>query len=424
MENIYLLPEKLKYSCELKEKLYKDYQRFSREFPENVESYILEEYNLDISSKFGNRIIKNPFGKASGQLSTNISQVKKDVDAGLGFIVLKTVIAENEESYSEMEDWKVDAPWMKVEKIISKSCQEGWTVTWKGRGWSKSFQDYLDFFEKSLEVTKTKDILLIPSCQYHLPDKNGEFNEREYEYTTRKLQQSWQKVYPGVNMLLEQDLSPTLLAKTLKNKEQFYYWLKESSTMIKKAVNNKELLLGLKLLNAPFSDNFQVEMLQYVANKSPVDWLTCFNRLFDPKKEFRGKKGVAYGGFDLSDRNLKVLTKFRVLEKRAGDLKKDIPLSATGNIQSGKMMIEYALRGCKNGQIHTFFQLPAGEYKMKNGSHSLRALHELLFNPENGLLASMIYTGNKYGLKKDNIIKFKTITQLYKNTNIFNQEEK
>lgn len=418
MENVYLLPEKMSYSNEYRTKLEEDYNSLLRELPVNLEKYILERYRVDISSTYANKKIKNPFGKASGQLSTNLNQVKKDVDAGLGFIVLKTVIAQDRDNNSEMDDWKVDAPWMKVEKIVSRSQREGWTVTWKGRGWSKSFEDYLIFLEQSLKEAKSKNILVIPSSQYHLPDKEKSFNESEYEYTTNKLLNSWKKIYPDQPMILEQDFSPTLLDNTLKNKEQFFYWLDKSSKLIKKNVSSGEIVLGQKLLNAPYSEKFQIEMLKYIFQNSSADWVTCFNRLFDPDKEFRGKKGVTYGGFDLSDRNLKVLTKFRKNQSEYGLLDKDIPISATGNIESGKMMIEYALRGCKNGQIHTYFQLPTTEYMMKKGSHTEKALHELLFNPDAGLLASMLYIGSKYGLQNNNIISFESITELYKTENI------
>ena len=48
-------------------------------------------------------------------------------------------------------------------------------------------------------------------------------------------------------------------------------------------------------------------------------------------------------------------------------------------------MLEYALRGCENGQLHTFFQLPKSEYTASGGSRSARALHTLLLHPTEGL---------------------------------------
>ena len=50
-------------------------------------------------------------------------------------------------------------------------------------------------------------------------------------------------------------------------------------------------------------------------------------------------------------------------------------------------MVEYALRGCENAQLHTFFQLPLDRYLATGGSRSARALHTLLLHPDEGLVA-------------------------------------
>ena len=60
--------------------------------------------------------------------------------------------------------------------------------------------------------------------------------------------------------------------------------------------------------------------------------------------------------------------------------------SATGNIATGKMALEYALRGASSFQLHTFFQLPAAEYRTTVGSKIQKALHELYFHPDNGFV--------------------------------------
>jgi len=51
-------------------------------------------------------------------------------------------------------------------------------------------------------------------------------------------------------------------------------------------------------MNARFDDLFQVEMMDACAG---ADTLVVCNRLFD------AERGIAYGGRDLSDRNLRVL---------------------------------------------------------------------------------------------------------------------
>ena len=56
-------------------------------------------------------------------------------------------------------------------------------------------------------------------------------------------------------------------------------------------------------------------------------------------------------------------------------------------------MAEYALRGATSGQIHTYFQLPLSAYPATAGSRSVRALHALLFHPEEGLVVWMLALG-------------------------------
>jgi hypothetical protein len=54
------------------------------------------------------------------------------------------------------------------------------------------------------------------------------------------------------------------------------------------------------------------------------------------------------------------------------------------------MIVEYALRGCSSVQLHTFFQLPLEEYPALEGSRMQRALHALVFDSRDGLIAVML----------------------------------
>src|SRR5437867_3582565 len=76
-----------------------DYERFAAGLPQSPEDYIHERYHLNLSSEYGGLPIKNPFGKGSGQLSLNASQISQDAQAGLGFVVLKR----SEEHTSELQ---------------------------------------------------------------------------------------------------------------------------------------------------------------------------------------------------------------------------------------------------------------------------------------------------------------------------------
>ena len=66
------------------------------------------------------------------------------------------------------------------------------------------------------------------------------------------------------------------------------------------------------------------------------------------------------------------------------------PLTGTGNVSSGRLIVEYARLGCESVQLHTFFQLPLSEYPATDGTRPQRALHALLFEPRDGLIASML----------------------------------
>ena len=212
-------------------------------------------------------------------------------------------------------------------------------------------------------------MLAVPSVKYHLPRLDEAFRASEYRYTTRRLAESW-----GAGPLfIEKDFSPTLAGDPLADERaQVLRWVREVPGQIRQSAPG-ELRLALKLMNARFDDAFQAEMLQ-VAADSGADTLVVFNRLFDPAR------GVAYGGWDLSDRNL------AVLDRGSGRPGTGPSLTGTGNVCSGRMIVEYARRGCESVQLHTFFQLPLGEYPATRGSRTQRALHVLLFDPRDGLV--------------------------------------
>src|SRR6185295_11612434 len=88
--------------------LRRDYARFQNGLPDSLESYVKEQYQIDLGSEYGNHPIKNPFGKGSGQLSLNTSQVRRDCEDGLGFVVLKSIIAEDASGAQSMSEWAIE----------------------------------------------------------------------------------------------------------------------------------------------------------------------------------------------------------------------------------------------------------------------------------------------------------------------------
>ncbi len=342
-----------------------DFERFKRELPRDFPAHVRDAYRINLAARYLGEPLPHPIGKGSGQLSLNVGQLETDAEAGLAFVVLKTVIAQDEAGAQSMAAWAIHESKMKVERRGA-----GWTVTWKGRGWDRSFDDYLALVRAGWDLTRDGRLLTVPSVKYHLPRLDEPFRDAEYAFTTRALAKAWGES----PLLLEKDFSPTLAGDALSDeKAQILRWLREVPERIRAY---GDVRLSMKLMNARFDDDFQREMM---GAASSADALVVFNRLFD------SKQGVAYGGPELSDRNL------RVLARLTPGASPGIPeLSGTGGINSGRMIVEYALRGCSSVQLHTFFQLPLEEYSATDGSRTQRALHALIFDPRDGLIAVML----------------------------------
>ena len=345
----------------MRARLATDFERFKRELPRDFPAHVREVYGIDLTARYLGQMIPHPIGKGSGQLSLNQGQLEVDAAAGLAFAVLKTVIAQDEGGAQSMAAWAIHEAKMKVERRGG-----GWTVTWKGRGWDRSFDEYLALARVAGDLTRGRHLLVVPSVKYHLPRLDEPFREAEYAFTTRALAAAWREPL----LLLEKDFSPTLAGDALAGEQaQILRWLRDVPRHIRAAA---AVRLAIKVMNARFDDDFQLEMMQAA---SSADALVVFNRLFD------ATNGVAYGGPELSERNLRVLSRVPPGTPE---------LCGTGDVHSGRMILEYARRGCASVQLHTFFQLPLEEYAATDGSRTQRALHHLVFHPADGLIAGML----------------------------------
>ena len=369
-----------------RQRLAADVERLAQGLPGDIAAHARERYGIDLTGRYAGRPIRIPFGKASGQLSMTVRQVEADAAAGLGFVVLKTVIAQDALGASTMSEWAIHETAMAVEPRASASGRQGWTVTWQGRGWDRSFADYVTLYRQALAIGAERDMPVAASVKYHLPPLNQDFKVGEYEHTTRKLAQ-----VGGSETIIEKDFSPTLAGdQRARVQGSILRWLRVVPGLIRQMA---DVTLGLKLMNAMFDDEFQVAMVAAAAG-SGADFLVLFNRLFDAERK------VAYGGWDLSDRNLRVLDK---LPRRS-------PFSATGNINSGRMMVEYARRGATSGQLHTFFQLPAESYAARLDNRIASALFTLLYEPTDGLIAAMLDLADQRVLEpRDGLFHFMDI---------------
>jgi hypothetical protein len=390
-----------------------DFERFRDGMPRPLEAYILATYGIDLASEYAGLPIKNPFGKASGQLSLARHQIQQDAGGGLGFVVLKTVIGQDAGGEQSMREWAIPETRMAIEQIRGRGGEQGWTVTWKGRGWFDTFDAYASFFGQALSVGQGSDMLVAPSVKYHLPGvEENSWKQEEYSFTTSRLLETWSERCGGLPMPLEKDFSPTLAGSERATQQaKIMEWLEGVPGLIHGAAPGR-IRVGLKMFNALFEDDFQLRMLDAVHAARPgdgrADFLVYANRLFDPAKTFEGKMGVAYGGPDLSSRNLAVLEKFLFDRTDAADVPAVgtkqpalLPLSATGDIHSGRIAVEYLLRGAANFQMHTIFQLPNSAFVMNTGSKTEMALHHLLFHPQEGFLAWLLDLRRRFAWKKE-----------------------
>jgi hypothetical protein len=356
----------------MRARLVRDFERFRGGLPRDLAGHVRETFRINLTARYLGFAIPHPIGKGSGQLSLNQEQLENDRAAGLAFVVLKTVIAEDAAGSRAMEAWAIHESRMKVERVRSASGLEGWTVSWKGRGWDRSFEDYLELARAAGELTRSGEMVAVPSVKYHLPRVDEDFREGEYRYTTEHLARAW----GGDALVLEKDFSPTLAGDSLADERgRILRWLREVPALIRRSAGGAAVRVGLKLMNARHGESFQLDMVEAAGG---ADTLVCFNRLWS------AERGVAYGGYDLSDRNLRALAAVK-----ASRINRP-PLSGTGNVSSGRMILEYAKLGCESVQLHTFFQLPLSEYAATAGSRTQRALHALVFDPERGLIAGML----------------------------------
>lgn len=372
-------------------------ERAEQPLSANIREWALERWGVDLAGRYAGRKIRVPFGKASGQLSMTPQQVEADALAGLGFVVLKTVIAQDNTGERGMAAWAIHETHMHVERITEEDGTSGWTVTWRGRGWDKPFSSYLRLLRAAVPIGAQHDMPVSASVKYHLPATSDEaFREPEYRYTTQALAAAWRDAAGVGAPIIEKDFSPTLAGDPRADERaNVLRWLREVPRLVANA-GAGPIDLGMKLMNARFEDAFQVEMLLALEDSPHVRFRVAFNRLFDEER------GVAYGGPSLARRNLGALDAFIA---RQGSHAAN--LSATGDIHSGRRMIEYALRGAESGQIHTYFQLPRAMYRSGSPSRTAAALHELLLHPEHGLIAWMLALGEMGWIdRRDGVLHF------------------
>ena len=238
MTSVRLLPDHPYVDSSLVDRVRRDYERLARgHWPHPIEEYLADEYALDVSTDYAGLPLRNPWGKASGQLSMTAAQVAEDVEAGLGFVVLKTVIAQDSAANQSMQEWAIRESRMSVERIVGRSGEPGWTTTWKGRGWWQPFDDYLNLVREARRLARASRTLIVPSCKFHLPAGSGEeWRMEEYDFTVNKLLEAWQSDDKLAVMPLEKDFSPTLAGSDrARQRGTILSWLRSVPRLIRAA---------------------------------------------------------------------------------------------------------------------------------------------------------------------------------------------
>ena len=227
----------------MRAKLSADFERFRSGLPPDFADHVRDAYRINLAARYLGVDLPHPIGKGSGQLSLKEEQLETDADAGLAFVILKTVIAEDEAGGQSMSAWAVHETRMAVEEILSVTGKPGWTVTWKGRGWDRSFEEYLALLRAGRSHTRAGRLLVVPSAKFHLPLMDEPFRSVEYAFTTRALQQAW----GDEPFLLEKDFSPTLAGDALADEQpRILRWIREVPRQISSAAGG-EVRLALKL---------------------------------------------------------------------------------------------------------------------------------------------------------------------------------
>ena len=82
----------------MRERLERDFERFRRALPRDFPDYVRRVYRIDLTARYLGERVPHPIGKGSGQLSMNLGQLEDDAAAGLAFVLLKTVVAQDRKS--------------------------------------------------------------------------------------------------------------------------------------------------------------------------------------------------------------------------------------------------------------------------------------------------------------------------------------
>ncbi|MCC7519775.1 MAG: hypothetical protein IT578_11405 [Verrucomicrobiae bacterium] len=382
------LPILLEVPADAKARLRRDYDLYATdELPAAWEEMVREDYGLEVAGRFAGLPLRNPFGCAGGPLCRNLLQVREASEAGLGFVTLIAARARDEAGATMVQDWR---------GLESEAVLEGHngdrSLTWLECGWYDNLDVYAEFLRAALEVAGRRRMPVIPAVRFGV-NVRGQASAAEARHTVRLLQEVWHGAHPDQPAPLEVEVLPEMRGlPAAQKKAALLRALRDAVRFLRASSEHpKYLHAGLKLGMAPFDAAFQARALEAALDGSePPAFLVLFNRLRRYERWRGSYRAVSCGGPELARRNFVALDRIR----------RPVEFSALGDITTGRRMVEYALRGATSGQMHTVFQLPESAYRRRTGNRVDKALHELAFHPEHGLVAAMLHVKAKTGVSR------------------------
>ena len=166
-----------------------DHERFAGlGLPDDLEGYLLANYGLDMTASYAGSTIRNPWGKASGQLSLNRASDRRGGRRRARF--RRPQDRDRPRCRGRAVDVGVGDPRVaddrRADPRAGTRASRAGRVTWKGRGWWQSFDDYLELVRAGCAIGRRRGLLVVPSVKYHLPARADEpWREEEYVETTR-----------------------------------------------------------------------------------------------------------------------------------------------------------------------------------------------------------------------------------------------
>ena len=244
-----------------------DHDRFARVGParETSEAYLRATYGLDDERLVRGYVRSEPLGQGLGPaLAQSSPRSRRPSSEGLGFVVLKTVIAQDAAGAQAMAAWAIKESRMVAEPITSREPARGAGRSPGGAGMVAIVRRLPRARPRGSRAGPRRGMLVVPSVKYHLPGSRRDTlagrGISAYDRCSRSTPGS--KGASPLPLILEKDFSPRSPAPTWPRRGATVLdWLQRVPGLIRTAAPGA-VRLGLKLFNSLDDDDFQLAMLR------------------------------------------------------------------------------------------------------------------------------------------------------------------